>query len=104
MNEKVITLFPPEAADHDPTYTPHRCGTWGELLNDIAWEIDHGNHTQAAQRLREFAADFRDLPLPEEQETHPDRSEEHTSELQSRGPLVCRLLLEKKNARTRSRT
>src|SRR5690625_5940657 len=34
---------------------------------------------------------------------HPDpaeemgRSEEHTSELQSRGQLVCRLLLEKKN-------
>src|SRR5437660_4534347 len=30
---------------------------------------------------------------------HPElaRSEEHTSELQSRGQLVCRLLLEKKN-------
>src|SRR5690625_6856018 len=28
----------------------------------------------------------------------PDRSEEHTSELQSRGHLVCRLLLEKKNS------
>src|SRR6266702_6363804 len=27
------------------------------------------------------------------------RSEEHTSELQSRGHLVCRLLLEKKNTR-----
>src|SRR5439155_21232379 len=27
----------------------------------------------------------------------PMRSEEHTSELQSRGHLVCRLLLEKKN-------
>src|SRR5437660_11809891 len=27
------------------------------------------------------------------------RSEEHTSELQSRGHLVCRLLLEKKNER-----
>src|SRR5690625_6261542 len=27
---------------------------------------------------------------------HKDRSEEHTSELQSRGHLVCRLLLEKK--------
>src|SRR5439155_25901578 len=27
----------------------------------------------------------------------PKRSEEHTSELQSRGHLVCRLLLEKKN-------
>src|SRR5207253_9234677 len=32
------------------------------------------------------------------------RSEEHTSELQSRGHLVCRLLLEKKkNRRTRAR-
>src|SRR5690625_5784063 len=36
--------------------------------------------------------------------TEPDvrasrcRSEEHTSELQSRGHLVCRLLLEKKNS------
>src|SRR5690625_6830957 len=29
------------------------------------------------------------------------RSEEHTSELQSRGHLVCRLLLEKKNYRQR---
>src|SRR5690625_5572774 len=28
---------------------------------------------------------------------HVQRSEEHTSELQSRGHLVCRLLLEKKN-------
>src|SRR5437870_10831434 len=28
-----------------------------------------------------------------------DRSEEHTSELQSRGHLVCRLLLEKKKRR-----
>src|SRR5690625_6079556 len=28
------------------------------------------------------------------------RSEEHTSELQSRGQLVCRLLLEKKNKTT----
>src|SRR5690625_5506709 len=29
--------------------------------------------------------------------TNGERSEEHTSELQSRGHLVCRLLLEKKN-------
>src|SRR5690625_6525759 len=28
-----------------------------------------------------------------------ERSEEHTSELQSRGHLVCRLLLEKKNTK-----
>src|SRR5437660_3862018 len=31
------------------------------------------------------------------------RSEEHTSELQSRGHLVCRLLLEKKKQKRRSR-
>src|SRR5438445_7696532 len=31
------------------------------------------------------------------EKAHHDRSEEHTSELQSRQYLVCRLLLEKKN-------
>src|SRR5690625_6343489 len=40
-------------------------------------------------------------PLQPNKSTHQDgfyerRSEEHTSELQSRGHLVCRLLLEKK--------
>src|SRR3712207_7556946 len=34
------------------------------------------------------------------EETHRPRSEEHTSELQSRQYLVCRLLLEKKNNST----
>src|SRR2546430_5500379 len=33
----------------------------------------------------------------------PDRSEEHTSELQSQSNLVCRLLLEKKKTRSRPR-
>src|SRR5690625_4037828 len=55
---------------------------------------------------------FKNAPLPKEVATHIPldkllietdapfltRSEEHTSELQSRGHLVCRLLLEKKNA------
>src|SRR3712207_8745405 len=35
-------------------------------------------------------------PVPGEVLHHGDRSEEHTSELQSRQYLVCRLLLEKK--------
>src|SRR2546430_6755386 len=34
-------------------------------------------------------------------EGDPDRSEEHTSELQSQSNLVCRLLLEKKKNQTR---
>src|SRR2546430_9898874 len=33
-----------------------------------------------------------------------DRSEEHTSELQSQSNLVCRLLLEKKNSSTSNNT
>src|SRR5207247_7685269 len=36
-------------------------------------------------------------PSPKLTPTPPPRSEEHTSELQSRVDLVCRLLLEKKN-------
>src|SRR5689334_24302624 len=35
-----------------------------------------------------------------EEERGPDRSEEHTSELQSQFHLVCRLLLEKKKNKT----
>src|SRR5690625_6632765 len=45
-----------------------------------------------AQVEAEGAADPLDAELPEGR----FRSEEHTSELQSRGHLVCRLLLEKK--------
>src|SRR5690625_6090929 len=39
------------------------------------------------------------IPLPT-----PSRSEEHTSELQSRGHLVCRLLLEKKNTNSETQS
>src|SRR5437870_13381329 len=42
----------------------------------------------------------RSLPPGYEQKAFP-RSEEHTSELQSRGHLVCRLLLEKKKKNKR---
>src|SRR2546429_5689687 len=47
---------------------------------------------------------FRPHALADRRSSHgesPDRSEEHTSELQSRLHLVCRLLLEKKK-KTRS--
>src|SRR3712207_7400229 len=44
--------------------------------------------------------DAADLGFAEEPEEEPERSEEHTSELQSRQYLVCRLLLEKKEQQT----
>src|SRR2546428_6539406 len=40
------------------------------------------------------------LPARELSFVHEERSEEHTSELQSRSDLVCRLLLEKKTTNT----
>src|SRR3712207_7115318 len=48
------------------------------------------------------AADFirKAPPIAPDQPLNPGRSEEHTSELQSRQYLVCRLLLEKKKTTT----
>src|SRR5437870_11511401 len=51
-----------------------------------------------ARRFRHQQFSVRALALARVslQQIHERRSEEHTSELQSRGHLVCRLLLEKK--------
>src|SRR2546422_7006590 len=63
-------------------------------------EIDRRRRRKATQGLT-GGAGYRYL---EAIELEPDRSEEHTSELQSRLHLVCRLLVEKKkDDRTRSR-
>src|SRR5690625_5861425 len=43
-----------------------------------------------------YDPDFDALNMQTKMWVRQDRSEEHTSELQSRGQLVCRLLLEKK--------
>src|SRR5690606_17847313 len=50
------------------------------LADDVSWKII-GKRTYESKRIVE------------------KRSEEHTSELQSRENLVCRLLLEKKNSK-----
>src|SRR5207302_6265966 len=47
-------------------------------------------------RSRRGAPEGRHLSQPGDPARRPARSEEHTSELQSRENLVCRLLLEKK--------
>src|SRR2546422_10373137 len=50
---------------------------------------------RSVSALRPGSSAPRHLPVRDTQLAHP-RSEEHTSELQSRLHLVCRLLLEKK--------
>src|SRR2546422_4384184 len=63
------------------------------ILHRAAHDVCTRRGTSRAWRLRRGVAAARML--------RRDRSEEHTSELQSRLHLVCRLLLEKKK-RTRS--
>src|SRR5690606_40269108 len=62
-------------------------------------EIDRSELLKYYERYQEAAkrAEAAEARVRELEKTHaPDRSEEHTSELQSRENLVCRLLLEKK--------
>src|SRR3712207_7493126 len=58
-------------------------------------ELEDAFENMGAQLVKEVATKTNDVA--------GDRSEEHTSELQSRQYLVCRLLLEKKNNNCNSR-
>src|SRR6478672_13807188 len=60
-----------------------------------ALPISRRGHGQR-RRLARACADRRRTPSPRFGRCRRRRSEEHTSELQSRSDLVCRLLLEKK--------
>src|SRR5690625_2320139 len=59
-----------------------------------------GRKAEPIERSSDCSAFACDCPVvsepADEGPAEPERSEEHTSELQSRGQLVCRLLLEKK--------
>src|SRR5207253_7892406 len=64
-------------------------GTPRHFVEPPIWEMGHVGWFQELWVLRHLDSAPSLLP-------GSDRSEEHTSELQSRGHLVCRLLLEKK--------
>ena len=70
---------------------------------DMSWNALEFNRDlmKPVAEIREFEKQFTDInPGPATcswGELQRGRSEEHTSELQSRRNLVCRLLLEKKN-------
>src|SRR3712207_8464892 len=71
----------------------------GELLKFLKGWVSKGERLKIAERSRRGMlrkAREGKVILP----PIPDRSEEHTSELQSRQYLVCRLLLEKKKYRS----
>src|SRR2546428_9103404 len=63
------------------------------LHDDDVADLERHEHHQGVERVgQEVSADHAPRPRPR----NAGRSEEHTSELQSRSDLVCRLLLEKK--------
>src|SRR5690625_4944056 len=55
-----------------------------------------GNEGDIEARVNQIRAQIEETSSDYDREKLQERSEEHTSELQSRGHLVCRLLLEKK--------
>src|SRR5690349_23568607 len=62
--------------------------------------LGHGDALSFARRLARGRG-----PFAVRRKAHArERSEEHTSELQSRRDLVCRLLLEKKKKKTNQQT
>src|SRR5690554_7591713 len=67
----------------------------------------HNEEQEAKQQLEEILKICTRCHSPEDYRLIQkafERSEEHTSELQSRPHLVCRLLLEKKNVPVHQRT
>src|SRR2546425_9953634 len=78
-----------------------------QLVQDGAVELDlfalHAERHLLAQFPREIAHQAGEAVeyLPHRRHPRLDRSEEHTSELQSLAYLVCRLLLEKKKKKNK---
>src|SRR3712207_8799298 len=63
------------------------------------WDLDLHDDKKSADWKQRLIAIHADKAAPDTKVATP-RSEEHTSELQSRQYLVCRLLLEKKKKNT----
>src|SRR3712207_8693615 len=94
------TLFPYTTLFRSRFHRRHRL-----FLRDEE-ELAHDDRKARDEEVRPGRAEARRVQGSEDQvirlkrrdpsEAAPDRSEEHTSELQSRQYLVCRLLLEKK--------
>src|SRR3712207_7952633 len=65
-------------------------------------ERHHGAVARAGEDVAQVVRGLAELAFRGEGDAVGSRSEEHTSELQSRQYLVCRLLLEKKKKKTMS--
>src|SRR5207302_10120032 len=95
--------FMPQQFENPANPEAHRRTTALEVLDAVDGRLDAfvvgvgtgGTLTGVGEVLKEKIPAVRIVAV--EPAASPVRSEEHTSELQSRENLVCRLLLEKKN-------
>src|SRR2546421_1207219 len=78
-----------------PYTTLFRSAVGGRRLERRPRHARLHHHQRVGVEVARLGVEFQLEALGEEL-SHGDRSEEHTSELQSRSDLVCRLLLEKK--------
>src|SRR3712207_7656310 len=85
------TLFPYTTLFRSRQAPPWACEGWGGRGPPT---VGQGGPPSVGQALGQPLVELPDVVLGGHQDP---RSEEHTSELQSRQYLVCRLLLEKKN-------
>src|SRR3712207_8040278 len=83
------TLFRSDPERHHHVARARHLDDWLGLVAGVGPQL-------GVQTLELRVARERRLPLQTTEEVGAPRSEEHTSELQSRQYLVCRLLLEKK--------
>src|SRR5437762_10678155 len=78
------------------SFPTRRSSDLGDDDSDSGPESPLSEHNHALDALRYLIATMDAHRLARQRQPLPDRSEEHTSELQSPMYLVCRLLLEKK--------
>src|SRR5439155_7704933 len=100
LARRIAQLFPVEGARFIEPFCG-RANVFFAVARLSAFESHWLNDTKTHKFLKALKAADSFIPIPPVgvKKQRPDlftRSEEHTSELQSRGHLVCRLLLEKK--------
>src|SRR5690349_6121527 len=73
------------------------------LLDEPTGQLDAKSSQEVLSLLQRLNKEFNKTIIIVTHDAHAARSEEHTSELQSRRDLVCRLLLEKKKKKTKEK-
>src|SRR5690625_338316 len=106
FSQVTLDYYLPEDVSYNPSIpTPiqvvvHEVGEWHTTHDKLVQFMYALAEASDRVTIEEYARSYENRPLVLLTITsEANRSEEHTSELQSRGQLVCRLLLEKKKKR-----